>query len=239
VLQRTNLLSDAFIQQQQFEHDKSIIYTNLSHDLKTPLTAILNYSELSQEDIESGDNQSAIENLVLAQQNINRMILDIQELLSIFTSDIDNTDDITEFNFHDLCTDQVTKHESHSLKSRNTVTFDYQGPKIVQSSEHILIHVIDNLLNNANKFCLDGIISIQVTVDKQISFTIKDEGIGIQGEDYLNIFEPKSKTGKKGSGYGLFTCKQRLLKLRGSIRCTNNIDKGASFEFMVPNEMGN
>ena len=109
--------------------------------------------------------------------------------------------------------------------------------------------ILDNLLENAVKYTYDGKISLSVdyrtiTPDKiDLSFTVKDTGIGIRKEDAEKLFHSIGKVGQskdvsiKGTGLGLLICKQLVSVLDGRISVDSEIGKGSTFKFTVPQDV--
>ena len=101
--------------------------------------------------------------------------------------------------------------------------------------------VIRNLLVNAIKFSPNNsIITVNlVSLNNQWHFSITDHGLGLPEAEINNIFEPfiqssRTKTGAGGTGLGLSICKSIIEAHNGKIWAENNLDKGASFHFIIP-----
>ena len=106
-----------------------------------------------------------------------------------------------------------------------------------------MFQILGNLLNNAIKFTTEGNIYFSIKIDadgEQLSFSVKDSGIGIAPEKQKYIFEKFTQVhsqtrGKpQGSGLGLFITKSIVEKHGGTIRVESEPGKGARFEVRLP-----
>jgi signal transduction histidine kinase len=106
--------------------------------------------------------------------------------------------------------------------------------------EYQIKTVLTNLLNNAIKFTpTQGKIAIDSSIKGHfIHLKIADSGVGIEKTDLAQIFtDPKLKTGtagEKGTGFGLFLCKELIEKNGGSIEITSEIGQGTTVDFYLP-----
>jgi signal transduction histidine kinase len=100
--------------------------------------------------------------------------------------------------------------------------------------------VLRNLLNNAIKFTPnDGNIAISANIREHVvNIKIRDSGIGIKEEDLAMIFSnPKlnrGTAGEKGTGFGLFLCKELIEKNGGSIDIKSEFKKGTTIDIVLP-----
>jgi signal transduction histidine kinase len=106
--------------------------------------------------------------------------------------------------------------------------------------EYQIRTVLRNLLNNAIKFTpQNGQIEIVSSVEKHfVNLKISDTGMGIRKEDLAQIFSnPKlnnGTAGEKGTGFGLFLCKELIEKNGGSIEIKSEFKKGTTIEILLP-----
>ena len=123
-----------------------------------------------------------------------------------------------------------------SFENKKSYFFVYDEDRLVQ--------VITNLLSNAIKFCPenDGIITVSIEQKEDFfKICIKDNGKGIQKNDFENIFDKFYQSDNQnikkpiGSGLGLAICKQIIELHRGKIWAENNENSGACFTFTLPN----
>jgi signal transduction histidine kinase len=111
---------------------------------------------------------------------------------------------------------------------------------IVNADKGYMIHLLDNLIINAIKYCKKGKINITLSNSKEsVDFVIADEGIGIPKTELFDIFEPftvssKTRTPAGGRGIGLAVCKRIAQAHGGSITADSKEEIGAAFTVKLP-----
>jgi two-component system, sensor histidine kinase and response regulator len=133
-----------------------------------------------------------------------------------------------------LLFEEISVQKQIDLRHHSTIHFQALG------DEYQIRTVLRNLLNNALKFTPShGQISINSSIKGQfINLKISDSGIGIERTDLAQIFSnPKLKTGtagEKGTGFGLFLCKELIEKNGGSVDVNSEFGKGTTIEILLP-----
>ena len=132
-----------------------------------------------------------------------------------------------------------------------TLNYNESMPNCLKGDYGKIRRILDNLLENAVKYTYDGSIRLDIdfrtiTPDKiDVSFTIKDTGVGIRKEDAEKLFYSIGKVGQnknvsiKGTGLGLLICKRLVSILDGRISVDSEIGKGSTFTFTVPQDVLN
>lgn len=228
----------------QANQAKSNFLANMSHEIRTPLNAIIGFSDiLSKSDLEkkAKEKASIISQSATALLNIINDILDISKIESgkyeILKSD---------FNLYELL-EQIVQLYSVNTKQKNIRFFyrlDPNIPDFLISDETKIKQILSNILSNAIKFTpKNGKVELNVSLQKiekniaTITFSVKDEGIGISDEDQKKIFKPFSQAdgsiSKKFGGTGLgLAISLNFLKMLGSeIIVKSEINKGSTFMF--------
>lgn len=131
------------------------------------------------------------------------------------------------------------------------VMYDEKMPNYLKGDHAKIGQILDNLLENSVKYTYDGSVNLSVgyrtiTPNKiDITFTIKDSGVGIRKEDAQRLFSSIGKVGDnknvsiKGTGLGLLICKRLVGILDGRISVESEIGKGSTFKFTVPQDVVN
>ncbi|MEO6136097.1 MAG: ATP-binding protein [Ginsengibacter sp.] len=216
---------------ESYEQLDSFSYT-ISHDLKTPLTAIYGYAQLleSNEQIPP-DNKIFIKRIINRSQVMNDMIKEVFEYSRIGRQVIE----YKPINMGNLLREIVQDMgEVYSLvKSGITVgeTPDLQGDPVM------IWQVFSNVIGNAVKYsqhALHPTVTIEGKVEQQkIIYTIKDNGIGIPKKDINDIFILFRRMGNagsiEGSGVGLAIVKKIVEKHEGEIRVESEEGMGSTF----------
>lgn len=182
---------------------------NVSHELKTPLTAISGYAELLEGGMVGAEKQNHFYQEI--RKNADRLLALINDILRL--SDLDRKDSELHFTEVDLyeTVSECMEVLSVNAKQRN-VTIEFEGKKsIVCGNKDMLKELVENLGQNAIRYNNpNGKVKISVgTIDGQVALTVKDNGIGIPVSEQQRIFERFYRVDKSrskatgGTGLGL------------------------------------
>jgi signal transduction histidine kinase len=215
-----------------------------SHELKTPLTALLGYLHLLQRRIERASHpdprdQQALQVVMSQASRLNRLIdalLDISRIQNGQLSIAPHTIDLNALVQRVLTEMQPTLH-SHSLKSIGVA-----APLLVEGDELRLEQVLYNLLQNAVKYSPNGgQITVQAVCDEQeILLSVTDSGIGIPAASIPHLFERFYRAENvdmsqlSGMGIGLYVVREIVNLHGGTIRVTSTEGEGSSFTVALP-----
>lgn len=214
----------------------------VTHELRTPITAIRAASEILHDDDEIPEElrKQFLQNIISESDRLNRLIDKILDLEKFETGKQtihpkqNNLIATIENSIEPLKQLIKNKNISIYIESKNKVLAYYDEDRIIQ--------VITNLVSNAIKFCPDdeGLISIQVLIkDEFVITSVQDNGKGINPNDFDVIFDKfyqaSNQNFKKpvGSGLGLAICKQIIEHHKGKIWAEPST-KGASISFTLP-----
>jgi PAS domain S-box-containing protein len=225
-------------QQKIIENQKDEFISIASHELKTPLTTIKAFFQLSKK--EAG-NQGKLNPFVgKAERQLERLGRLIEDLLDVSKINagkmIYNKED---FDFGQLLTDtsesvqQTTS--SHHIEVRNLCKITYHG------DQHRLEQVLINLLNNAVKYSpsADRIV-LQCELENQnLIVSVQDFGIGIASEHLKSLFDrfyrvDNSSSRFQGLGLGLFISNEIVKRHGGSFWIESEPGQGSAFYFLLP-----
>ena len=218
---------------------KRLIYI-VSHDLRTPLTALRGYSALLKEDITAQDKteiSTDIERIELMANNMGKMIDDLLNLSRIGR----HSEEKVIVNTRELVDLIIKENEPCLLERKIRVELVEPLPRILVNQRK-LEEVMRNLVSNAIKYMgpsKDPLIKIGV-VDRtdEYNFYILDHGIGIDKKDYDKLFNLFSRltTIAEGSGIGLSIVKGFVSDMGGRVWIDSEVGKGSTFWFSIPKE---
>ena len=217
----------------------------VTHELRTPITAIRAASEIlhDDEDIPEELRKQFLQNIISESDRLNRLIDKILDLEKFETGkqkiylSRNNISKTIEKTLESL--KQLIKNKKICVEFN-----DYNKEIKAFYDEERIVQVMHNLLSNAIKFCSEkeGKISIQIIENKtNIEVRIHNNGKGIMKEDFEAIFDKfyqsRNQNVKKpiGSGLGLAICKQIIEHHKGKIWAEDNVANGATFIFTLPN----
>ena len=236
VLDRTKDLQKAKDQIEQKEKQKSIAFTNIFHEIKTPLTLISNYIEKHIK------NYGLTEEIKITRENIDKLKRDILNAL-----DFEKLDRGMVFYDHSQIIDiseivkmNILMYKELAYSKNIIIKHDIQDYIYSKIDKNSIDRIINNLLDNAVKYtCSNGKIDITLKADnKDIELIIKDTGIGISKEEQKKIFKPyyqisHNKRNIQGIGMGLNIVKMIIDKVKGNIKIESKKDKGTVFKIKL------
>lgn len=215
---------------------------DVSHELKTPITSIMGYSEtLLDEEIDPEMRKKFINRIIVESHRMSDLV---QDLLTL--SKYDSEEVVTnkyEFDLPDLvktCVDRFNlEAEKKNITLENFVTADVP---FVYADREGIEKVIINILSNAIKYTgEDGHISVYVGFVYNVAYVkVKDNGIGIKPEDIERIFDrfyrvDNSRVREKGgTGLGLSIAKEILIQNSGQIDVKSEFGKGTEIVIRIP-----
>ena len=237
-LQLQNANSNLLVKDKQ----KDEFLDTVTHELRTPITAIKAASEIlhDDEDIPEELKKQFLQNIISESDRLNRLIDKILDLEKFETGK--QTISPTKNNLVETIEKSI-EPLNQLIKNKNISVFVESKQKVnAYFDNDRIIQVITNLISNAIKFCpeKDGIIIVQI-IDKGdfIQTSVFDNGKGINPKDFDAIFEKfyqsTNQNIKKpiGSGLGLAICKQIIEHHKGKI-WAQTIEKGACIIFTLP-----
>jgi len=243
--QREQALQEARDQAMQANRFKGQMLAHVSHDLRTPINAIMGYSELLNGELDGplNKNQKTSSERIFANSrrllNIVNSLLD-QSQLERGTFQINNL----EFSPKKLAENAKLIAEPLALAKgiKFKVNVDKACPEILFSDFERIQQIITNLIDNAIKFTEKGQVTLDIFLpDKNFwAFSVSDTGRGIAAEDQAIIFQPfrqldELATRKHGGvGLGLSIVQQLTLALNGKVWVESELDKGSKFTVILP-----
>lgn len=222
------------------EDSRREFVANVSHELRSPITAIRGYIEGMLDGTIPEDGREKY--LSIVSDESRRLSHLIGELLSLSRLERDDAAlDLTDFDVCDLL-EWVFLRRTGDLESRAMdIDCDFDPePCHVHADMARIDQVLVNLIDNAIKFTPDGgKISLRVrAADGLCTVVVADNGVGIQPEDRPRVFErfftaDRAHTSGKGTGLGLSIC-QRILEMHGQKIRLLDMAEGAAFAFTLP-----
>lgn len=226
----------------ELETQKTKFLHHMSHELKTPLTALREGSELLTDGSSGALNRQQSEIAQILRHNSLQLQRLIEGLLGYQQAlDSVNQLELRALDAADIAR-QVTQAHKLAIAARNLDLRLQLEPAVLEADADKLRVVLDNLLSNAIKYSPDaGTISLAVhAAADRIAIEIGDAGPGIAAEDRERIFDWffQGKLGHqgriKGSGLGLAIAREFVLAHGGSIEVADDRVPGARFRVSLP-----
>ena len=218
---------------------KNMFLSNMSHEVRTPLNAIVGFSAVLTDEDESFDDESRREFSEIIKVNSFQLLKLINDILDF--SDFENDNITFNIRTHDavkLC-NEVVETVMASRKLEVEMRFDTDlSVLMLDTDDARLRQVLINLLVNATKFTEQGSIVLELKmadVDTAL-FSVTDTGCGIPPEKQHLSFERFEKLNDfvQGSGLGLSICQLIVKYMNGKLWVDSGYTRGARFCFTHP-----
>lgn len=224
---------------------KTDFLSSMSHEIRTPMNVIVGLTDLLI-DIETDPEKT--ENLELIKNSSNNLLVIINDILDFSRMESGKMIiEIIEFDLYKKANEIIKTFNVRTKQNNNKLNIHIQKnvPQIISSDPVRITQVLMNLLSNANKFTKDGHIDIHISSKPKsktrtnISFEIRDTGIGIEKNSQAKIFDSftqaSSSTTRKfgGTGLGLPICKRIIDIMDGKIWVESEVNVGSSFFFVL------
>lgn len=222
---------------------KTAFLHNISHEIRTPINAIVGFAEFLNEPEFSPEKRKHFAEVII--RNSNQLLGIINDLVSIATIE-SGQEKVLE---HPLSLNGVMQFIYHQFQLKaqekqlqlNIVTPVTPGSDSIVSDEIKLRQILSNLVSNAFKFTQKGQIDFGYHINhNDVEFFVKDTGIGIPAEFQEEIFkrfrqvETNATRVYGGSGLGLSISKAYVELLGGKMWLTSSLGEGSTFYFNVP-----
>ena len=229
-------------------HAKSTFLFNMSHDIRTPMNAIIGYADLASRHLDDPAKlKNYMENIQVCGQNLLMLLNNVLDLARI-----ENDKTEMEYSVSDIEKDfrncvAMFRNQADSKGQTLTVTTQLQYPYIYADIPH-LTEICTNLVSNAVKYTgAGGTIRCNVTQKPgkkegwcDTVVTVADNGIGMSQEFQKHIFEPfereRTSTVSKveGSGIGMGIVKKLVGLMGGTVEVESKIGVGSKFTVTIP-----
>lgn len=218
---------------------KNMFLSNMSHEVRTPLNAIVGFSAVLTDEDESFDDESRREFSEIIKVNSFQLLKLINDILDF--SDFENDNITFNIRTHDavkLC-NEVVETVMASRKLEVEMRFDTDlSVLMLDTDDARLRQVLINLLVNATKFTEQGSIVLELKMADAGTalFSVTDTGCGIPPEKQHLIFERFEKLNDfvQGSGLGLSICQLIVKYMNGKLWVDSGYTRGARFCFTHP-----
>lgn len=220
---------------------KSKFVSIASHEFRTPLSTVLSSASLIDQYNQRDEKDKVAKHVQRIKSSVNHLTSILNDLLSLGKLEEGKIDVVIEPVPIAGFLKDVEEELASTLKPGQRLIVDFRsGPETVDTDPRILRNILFNLISNASKYS-DAGKPIFVTSVKQagtVLFIVKDEGIGIPGEDQKYMFDRffrASNAGNvQGTGLGLNIVKRYVELLNGSISFTSEFGKGSIFTVTIP-----
>ncbi|MEN2415774.1 hybrid sensor histidine kinase/response regulator [Flavobacterium mesophilum] len=219
------------------------LISTVSHDLKTPLSTIVGYSELLGNSDVNTKQSYFINNIKNSSEYITQLVQDLLDFSQIEAGKI--TIEKVPFSLPQII-DEVAKSIQTVYKQKNIdliINVDEKLNAKIVGDPFRLKQILTNIIGNAYKFTEEGYIRISAFLTENKDFfaiTIEDTGIGIEKGNQKLVFEEFAQANENiekkygGTGLGLSICQKIISILGGSLQLESVFGQGSTFEIQLP-----
>ena len=234
-----NMMAD---QLESSEQSRQEFVSNVSHELKTPLSSmkVLSESIVMQEGVPIEMYREFMGDII---SEVDRMTDIINELLSLVKLDAtENAQNLTSVKVEACLADIVKRLRPLAGQKEIGLELEAERPVVIEGDEMKLSLALSNLVENAIKYTPSGgLVSVTCSADHANAYvTVTDNGIGIAEEDQQKVFERFYRVDKMrdrdtgGTGLGLAITHKTVLMHNGSIKVSSKEGEGATFTVRLP-----
>lgn len=231
----------------QIEKIKSVdqfrieLIANVSHDLRTPLSIIMGYTETLQikgDTLSLAEKNRYINNIAESSKRLKGLVTQLFELSNLENNQIEFHSE--PFSLTELVQDMIGQYEVLAKEKAIDLRFSHIEPlPLAEGDISQVERVIQNLLDNALKFTPEnGTIAFTIQQSgNHLKFEISDTGVGIPEEQLSAVFDryaTMKNSGKKGTGLGLAIA-NKIMELHDSkLSVSSKVNEGTTFSFHLP-----
>lgn len=235
-------LKDIVQKQLKYEKNRVELISNMSHDLKTPVTAIKGYIEGLRDGVANTPEKiKRYHNTIYKKVNLLDKL--IEDLFLYSKLDLKTLN----FNFQPIDSraflQDIVDELAFDSKNLKITLLGSNTPLIVHADPLQLQRVVHNIVGNSVKYCNKECCEITITLEKiedQVQIEFQDNGVGIEAHEVSKIFkrfyrsDPARSSKKEGSGLGLAISKQIITEHNGIISAKSSSSDGLTITITLP-----
>jgi PAS domain S-box-containing protein len=233
-------------QLQLINAEKDKFFSIIAHDLRGPLSAFVDATQILTEEIQNMDLEE-IKDITMSMKtsasNIYGLLENLLEWSRLRRGAMDFVPE--NLNLKKKIEASIDVLSESARKKRIGLTISVPGELEIRADIHMFDTIIRNLISNAIKFTISGgkvIVTANYNGDHYIVVKISDSGIGMAPELRNKLFQIDEKTSRPGTegetstGLGLLLCKEFIEKHGGKIWVESSVGQGSTFSFSLPLE---
>jgi len=213
----------------------------LSHELRTPMNAILGFSHVLESGVDgplSGDARESVEIIRTSGEHLRTLIDDILDLSALESGELKLTKRAVDV--RRIADDVVREATALARHKKLVLSVECASSVVVLADKRRVRQILTNLVSNAVKFTPHGTVIVRIAERGRFALIdVADTGYGVPENERAVIFEAyRQVAGARlhhgGAGLGLATVKQLVELHGGDIRLTSVVSEGSTFSFRLP-----
>ena len=235
-------LERALVRARAAEKARSLFFSIVSHDIRTPLNAILGYAELLQFGVKSeAERNEALNSIRASGTTLLQLVNDVLDLAKLDAGKMTLQPEPVRLS---QLTDDVISSFKMSAEGKGVelVNRTADVPTVLLDG-HRIRQILFNLIGNAVKFTERGSVTVSASyVRKNLELSVTDTGCGIPSDKLSNILDPfvqvhdptHSADRPLGTGLGLSICRSLVEMMGGELTVESELGKGSTFRVLIP-----
>lgn len=250
VFRDTSIIERARAAERYFEHFKNKFLTNISHEFRTPMNAIIGFTDLLKSSPLSSWQQEYVQMTSRSAQSMMRNIENLLELMQVESGTIHTT--LALFNPLEVYENFSLQFCDLALSKEIALMFliDPHLPKTMIGDQDKILAIMRNLIQNGIKFTEEGgSVLVEVLIVKEagneveVEYAVSDTGIGIDAERIKTLLRPfasawdNQRKGKDGLGIGLSLSHKYVDMMDSHLMLASESGKGSRFSFRITHQI--
>jgi len=224
---------------------KSLFFSTVSHDIRTPLNAIIGFSEMLKHGFDTkAEFDLAVNSILVSSKMLLQLVNDILDLSKLDSGKMNIEPEPTDVArlVREIAASFGATHQNPELE----ILCRAGGTPCLMLDQHRLRQIAFNLVGNAIKFTKKGFIEIRSSFTPDAAgksgtfrMEVEDTGCGISEADMKKLARPFVQVGavssqRSGTGLGLHICRMLARAMGGDLEIKSSLGKGATFSIVVP-----
>ena len=234
-------LLDARLKAEESERLKTAFIQNISHEVRTPLNAIVGFSEILPNITDPNEREELMR---IIKENNAKLLQIFEDMMNISKVEAhDEKANLVKSNFDlvQLVQEKMARCSSQNTNADLTMEFASQEQKVeLFTDKERVDYIVTHFLENAMKFTSQGNITagISLMAGVNVRVWVSDTGKGISSQDQEKIFDRFFKVDYfiQGAGLGLAVCRSYALSLGGNVGVESQLGQGSTFWLEIPLE---
>ena len=223
------------------EQARNLFFSTVSHDIRTPLNAIIGFSELLKQGMDDdAERKSALDAITTSGNTLLELVNDILNLSKLETNKMVFNLEMTDM--AKLASGVMHSFDIAVQPERVKLVEDFDTLPYLRVDPYRIRQILFNLIGNAVKFTEQGEIRLKIRFEKEtdgddgsgkLTFSVSDTGVGITPENQKMLMQPfvqvQGPGAKKGTGLGLYICRMLAMRMGGELTLDSEFGKGSTF----------
>ncbi len=234
-------LEESLIKEKELNELKSRFISMVSHEYRTPLTAIYSTTYILEKYLQLNKKDDILKQIDKIRHSVQDMTRLLEDVLTIGRTESDNMDiEPMELDIIEVCKDVLEENRVIDKSDHRFTLMSDSNSLLMRTDRTHIYHILSNLVSNAAKYSPKNSEVKLIVMDEIENVTIKviDAGIGIPEKEIGKVFEPFYRLQNvgtiPGTGLGLSIVKKCVDNLRGEITFSSKINKGSTFKIILP-----